>query len=244
MRFKVSIGLEKDYVVIPYDHQYYLASYIYRVIEKVDPKYSFELHRPRKYKHYTFSYLMSSYRESLKEGIKVGKEVYFYISSPDNEFIKHVVEGMLTYPEFRIKKIKGVVKEIKVLKSPKIEYRNVFRTLSPIIIKKFVNKDEWINLFPTDKEFYSRLKENLINRYLDFLGNLEKSSTDGFLKDLDINIIIKEFKPKRHNINGTYHRGSLCEMIVEGNSELIKYGYEAGFGEKNAMGFGMVKLIG
>ncbi len=244
MRFRVGIELESENVVIPYDHQYYLASYIYRVVERSDAKYSFELHRSRKYKHYTFSYLMSSKRENLKEGIKVGKEVYFYISSPDDEFIKHVVEGMLIHPEFRIKNVRGVVKEIKILKSPEIKHRNVFRTLSPIIIKKFVDKERWINLFPTDEEFYSRLKENLVNRYLDFLGNLGKYSTEHFLKDFDLNISIKEFKPKRHSINGTYHRGSLCEMVVEGNPELIKYGYEAGFGEKNAMGFGMVKVVG
>jgi CRISPR-associated endoribonuclease Cas6 len=31
--------------------------------------------------------------------------------------------------------------------------------------------------------------------------------------------------------------------VVRGSAELIEIGYEAGFGEKNSMGFGMVEMI-
>jgi CRISPR-associated endoribonuclease Cas6 len=35
--------------------------------------------------------------------------------------------------------------------------------------------------------------------------------------------------------------GIFCPYTVEGDVELIELGYECGFGEKNSMGFGMVK---
>ncbi|MCD6222629.1 MAG: CRISPR-associated endoribonuclease Cas6, partial [Thermoplasmata archaeon] len=39
-----------------------------------------------------------------------------------------------------------------------------------------------------------------------------------------------------------YHR--CTEMVFEarGSAELLSIGYEAGFGERNSMGFGMVKM--
>jgi len=33
----------------------------------------------------------------------------------------------------------------------------------------------------------------------------------------------------------------MCPFVVKGNKELIKFGYECGFGELNSAGFGMVK---
>ena len=242
MRIKVEISLEGKNNIIPFDHQYLLASYIYRSIEKIDPVYALELHRPQKYKHFTFSYLMTHKRKIIpKEGIMpLTNRVVFYLSSPDRTFIKKVVEALVVNQKFRIGNVKGIISSLEILKKPLIPNKVRFRTLSPIVVKKWLNQDEWVNLFPTDDEFYERLKENLISRYLSFLG---KQREDNFLKDLVINIKITNFKPKRHNINGTYHRGSLCDMIVEGNKELIEYAYYAGLGEKNAMGFGMVKII-
>lgn len=43
-------------------------------------------------------------------------------------------------------------------------------------------------------------------------------------------------------VKDTWHR--CCEMIfrVRGDPKLIEIGYKAGFGSKNSMGFGMVKV--
>ena len=34
------------------------------------------------------------------------------------------------------------------------------------------------------------------------------------------------------------------KFVAHGDTELLKLGYEAGFGEKNSMGFGMVSIMG
>jgi len=48
--------------------------------------------------------------------------------------------------------------------------------------------------------------------------------------------IIKNIQFKQTNIIGF-----LAPFTVIGSPELIRVGYEAGFGEKGSMGFGMVK---
>ena len=230
--------------MLPYDHQYYLAACIYRTIERVNPEYSLELHKPRKYKHFTFSYLMAKKRRNTDKGILIeDDEIYFFISSPDAEFLRALVEGMLENPEMKIKNIDGVISEIKVLKQPEFRKIMKLKTISPIVVKKAVDakishgnkRIRWMNLYPTDEEFCERLVSNLKKRFTDYYG---KNASD---KDLKIEIL--NFKPKRHKIVNTYHRCVLCDMVVEGDKELIKYGYEAGFGEKNAMGFGMVRVL-
>ncbi|MGQ9648304.1 MAG: CRISPR-associated endoribonuclease Cas6, partial [Thermodesulfobacteriota bacterium] len=42
---------------------------------------------------------------------------------------------------------------------------------------------------------------------------------------------------------GTKIRGWLMHFTAEGNTDLIKIGYEAGFGENNSAGLGMVEEI-
>ncbi|MCD6590780.1 MAG: hypothetical protein J7K72_02295, partial [Candidatus Aenigmarchaeota archaeon] len=59
MRFKVVISLSKENQILPYDHQHFLASYIYKIIRVQDPSYSLDLHDVNKTKPFTFSYIMS-----------------------------------------------------------------------------------------------------------------------------------------------------------------------------------------
>jgi CRISPR-associated endoribonuclease Cas6 len=44
-------------------------------------------------------------------------------------------------------------------------------------------------------------------------------------------------------VQGTKVKGFELQFWAEGNPELLKIGYEAGFGERNAQGFGMVKVL-
>ncbi len=45
------------------------------------------------------------------------------------------------------------------------------------------------------------------------------------------------------DIHGIKIRGWLAPFTAEGSKELIEMGYEAGFGARNSMGFGMVEAI-
>ncbi|RLF61115.1 MAG: CRISPR-associated endoribonuclease Cas6, partial [Thermoplasmata archaeon] len=61
--------------------------------------------------------------------------------------------------------------------------------------------------------------------------------------DTDLEIKVRRAKAKRIKIKDTFHR--CVEMVFEasGSKELLTIGYQAGFGERNSMGFGMVKVV-
>ncbi|WP_048202244.1 CRISPR-associated endoribonuclease Cas6 [Methanocaldococcus bathoardescens] len=90
------------------------------------------------------------------------------------------------------------------------------------------------DLLPNNSKFYENLKNNLKKKYEAFYN--EKC-------DMNFEFEILKYKPKRMRIKDIYCRCSEMVFKVWGDYELIKFGYECGFGEKNSMGFGMVMNI-
>ena len=43
--------------------------------------------------------------------------------------------------------------------------------------------------------------------------------------------------------NTTYHRAYMMDLILEWDLDLIEFAYDVGLGEKNSMGFGMIRFI-
>jgi CRISPR-associated endoribonuclease Cas6 len=149
--------------------------------------------------------------------------------------------SMLTNLEIKIKSLEGVISEIKILEKPKFGKVMKLKTLSPILVRKPIEENTKLKgkeLYPTDKEFTERLISNLMKKFYYFYGIDEAEK-----RNQKLSIKFLRFKPKRHRIINTYHRCVLGEFIVEGNKDLIEFGYDCGFGEKNSMGFGMVKKI-
>ncbi len=50
-------------------------------------------------------------------------------------------------------------------------------------------------------------------------------------------------EPKRIKISEGYRRCNLMSLRIQASPELLKFAYDAGLGEKNAMGFGCVDLM-
>ncbi len=239
-RIKVTLKIEKG-SVIPFDYQYYLASMVYRVLEKVNKEYAFEIHKPKKYKHYTFSYLMCNKRAISDKGLVfLDDEISFFFSSPNRKMVADFVNGLLLSQEVKICRLKGIISEIKVLGKKDIKNKCVLGTLTPIVVRKPVCSRKGvkgIELDPKNPEFFERLKNNLLNRFNDFY--------DEDVEEKEINFkLLAEPKQKRHKIKTEYYRCYfLPRFEITGDPKIIEYGYEAGLGEKNAMGFGMVKMI-
>ncbi|MCQ6254768.1 CRISPR-associated endoribonuclease Cas6 [Methanocaldococcus sp.] len=236
---RMELELQTDnFTVIPYNHQYYLASAIYNKIHSANPKYAEKLHNYQKFKFFTFSLLQIRRRVIRKEGIEtIDGKAYLYISSPKNEFIENFVEGLLEDGELRVGKINFYVKRAKILPIPK--KFNILKTISPIYLKTVIptedNKLKTYDLLPNSSKFYENLKNNLKKKYEAFYN--EKCS-------LDFEFEVLKYKPKRMKLKeNVYCRCSEMVFKVWGDYELIKFGYECGFGEKNSLGFGMVVNI-
>jgi len=215
---------------------------VYRRIQRANPDLSLRLHNPKVLKFFTFSLFMAERRDFLKgrpyfHGYKRG---YFYFSTPVPEIAEAFVGGLLQSPEVELWGEKFTIEEVKVVPEPlKLRHRKLI-TLSPIAVttlRPSFGKLRRYDLSPTEPEFYENIRENLIDKYVALHGRLPEESA------LEFEVLLA--KPKRLQVKpGIYQRAWHLVFKADGSDELLRIGYLAGFGEKNSMGFGMVKVDG
>ncbi len=214
---------------------------LYFKLADTDVKLANETHAHQGFKFYTFSNLILMNKRHDKSGLCFEK-AFFILSSPDDRFIKSFAEGLLRQPEFYLDGPDGranfVIERIEILKEPSFGDECWFKTLSPIYVKTMRKENEKLremDLYPTEPKFYENLHRNLVERFSEFYG---KAPADYF----DV-VETAGIKPKRIKIAESYRRCSLMSLRIQASPELLKFAYDAGLGEKNAMGFGCVDIL-
>lgn len=241
MRLEIILKGKNNFKV-PFNYNHILSAIIYNKI--ADLNFANELHSSKSFKFFTFSQIYIPKRRIVKDGI-IAKDgvISFYISSPNDFLIKSLVDGFLEDLEISFQNQKLTIQKIEALKTPEFSSKSEFKTLAPIIVrtKKEIDGELKIwDLAPSDK-FFKSLKNNLIKKYIKF-NNLTKTD-----KKINIYSDMNFVKRKRISINKgnvtTHHRAYMMDLILEGDLDLIEFAYDVGIGEKNSMGFGMVKLL-
>ena len=241
MRLEIILKGKNNFKV-PFNYNHILSAIIYNKI--ADLNFANELHSSKSFKFFTFSQIYIPKRRIVKDGI-IAKDgvISFYISSPNDFLIKSLVDGFLEDLEISFQNQKITIQKIEALKTPEFSSKSEFKTLAPIIVrtKKEIDGELKIwDLAPSDK-FFKSLENNLIKKYIKF-NNLTKTD-----KKINIYSDMNFVKRKRISINKgnatTHHRAYMIDLILEGDLDLIEFAYDVGIGEKNSMGFGMVKLL-
>lgn len=241
MRLEIILKGKNNFKV-PFNYNHILSAIIYNKI--ADLNFANELHSSKSFKFFTFSQIYIPKRRIVKDGI-IAKDgvISFYISSPNDFLIKSLVDGFLEDLEISFQNQKLTIQKIEALKTPEFSSKSEFKTLAPIIVrtKKEIDGELKIwDLTPSDK-FFKSLENNLIKKYIKF-NNLTKTD-----KKINIYSDMNFVKRKRISINKgnvtTHHRAYMMDLILEGDLDLIEFAYDVGIGEKNSMGFGMVKLL-
>lgn len=241
MRLEIILKGKNNFKV-PFNYNHILSAIIYNKI--ADLNFANELHSSKSFKFFTFSQIYIPKRRIVKDGI-IAKDgvISFYISSPNDFLIKSLVDGFLEDLEISFQNQKLTIQKIEALKTPEFSSKSEFKTLAPIIVrtKKEIDGELKIwDLAPSDK-FFKSLENNLIKKYIKF-NNLTKTD-----KKINIYSDMNFVKRKRISINKgnatTYHRAYMMDLILEGDLDLIEFAYDVGIGEKNSMGFGMIKLL-
>lgn len=241
MRLEIILKGKNNFKV-PFNYNHILSAIIYNKI--ADLNFANELHSSKSFKFFTFSQIYIPKRRIVKDGIMAKDGVIsFYISSPNDFLIKSLVDGFLEDLEISFQNQKLTIQKIEALKTPEFSSKSEFKTLAPIIVrtKKEIDGELKIwDLAPSDK-FFKSLENNLIKKYIKF-NNLTKTD-----KKINIYSDMNFVKRKRISINKgnatTHHRAYMMDLILEGDLNLIEFAYDVGIGEKNSMGFGMVKLL-
>jgi CRISPR-associated endoribonuclease Cas6 len=244
---------------------YPLSAAVYNLLKFGSPEFSSFLHdigyrlNGKNYKLFTFALRFEQfkiYNSSIK---LLSPFVYLNISSPlIEDFIQNFVIGTFESQKIEIaspvSKTTFSINQVESL--PEINFREEmkFKLLSPMILstKKIHNgklKPYYLRYNDDPDELNRIFNDNLRNKYEVLTGNIPENKTVSFYWDLEF-IKRTELKNKRLTRKQTIKEGTpektevignLIPFTVKGDIDLIKVGYECGFGEKNSLGFGMVE---
>lgn len=142
------------------------------------------------------------------------------------------------------------IENVSILRNPDFKEKMKFSLFSPIVlcrVSEVQGKNYQYFLRPGDQETNDLLTNNLKYKYRllhnkpapfgRVLLNWDRRYIDTH-KRITKKISILQNKEKRYDIIGIQ-----APFTIEGDPELIKVGYETGFGEKNSIGFGMAEGI-
>lgn len=243
MRLKILMGEEEKWYKFPWGYSYYVSSLIYNLLHKIEPEFSFLLHSfgfqkgNKKFKLFTFSTLLPKKF--------IGKEDYCYLlapftlyfSTPIEEIVEKIIKALKK--ERKVNLFGYILPIIKIKEIPVSIDKEIIKlkTLSPLTISKKIRiKDKITSLYltPEDEDFVPRIKENLIEKF-SILYDVKRDEIELEIEPISYNVKLIEVK----NIKV---KGVMMEFKVKSSlKEIIKFGYEAGFGEKTSMGFGFVE---
>lgn len=148
---------------------------------------------------------------------------------------KIVIGDFLSKVEFKI----GTIER---LHTPKLEGAANFRTLSPLYLPIQREDGSWMSISPETQNFGNLLFRNLKEKHLALYGQPfdgDEIFSFQLLQASYSNSVIVNAGTKQE----TKLRGFDTAFYFEADSRLLKIGYEAGFGENNHLGFGMVESI-
>lgn len=261
MRFKLTLTALRTPFLIPYNYQPLLQAAIYQYLAQNDADYASFLHNTgywkaedgKHYKMFVFSDLLLGRRIPESEYLKViSPEIHWIISSPMREFLQNLVNGLFRQGYLKIQDSSLIIKFLETLPEPVFSEAMTFKCLSPITVSVRDEKNGRLGehyVLPSERETFSRvIRENMLHKYQRINGN-EPANTQLTFQFDDEYIQRRGGKVSRLvTVHGgtaeeTNIRGFFAPFKVQGNPELIKIGYEAGFGGRNSLGFGMAEVV-
>lgn len=228
-------------VVLPWDYLDGLRGVLYQAMKRGVPKLAEQLHHEgvrmgsKRYKFLTFSLLYPKRYQVVDNGLLMEGVAKWWISSLIVGYIEAIALGLLAQPEGHLLGRPYFVRQVRVEALPQFNSRMHFVTLSPISVSTGVREGDKFSkrfLSPEEADFGRVISLNL--------GRKAKAldmEVEGRVEVKWIN-----WQSKLLTVNRTQIRGWNGSFVVEGPGELLRLGYEAGFGEHTASGFGMVEV--
>ena len=261
MRITLELSHRKRTVTLPINNSYLISSLIYNIVDKSSSDYAERLHEQgyrlqnKAFKLFTFSLLYPGNQHKWvmhENGTMSTAEplLHVTVSSPKEEFVEHLVIGLLQEPFVWIGKERFRVETVRKLDQPELTDDMQFIMLSPLVCSTKRELEQYPQyLFPGDMEFERVLLENLCRKHQVLHGREFSCNSDQFSFGIDQAYVErmhgkvqKLIALKEGRSDETMVKGTLAPFRLQAPKELIEVGYECGFGEKNSQGFGMVKV--
>lgn len=253
MRLRINLQLERA-TAIPINHQHLLTGVVYRFLESADADYARFLHGEgyipegetggRRFKLFCFSPLRCRRRDIRGETLWLGPgEAEWLVASPVEKFLREFATGLLNEGALRVGATHLSITGVETLPLPRFEETMRFKCLSPIVaaVAEQEGDKRWTRyLRPKDPAFGERVRQNLLGKHSALHGALPQG--DSLTLAFDADYLAEHRGTKKITFKDIEIVGAFCPFTLSGSLELIELGYNAGIGEKNAGGFGMVEV--
>lgn len=253
MRIRLMFQAKDQRASIPLNYNYAVSSLIYKTIAESSPEFAQKLHEKgfmvgeKTFKLFTFSRIETkdAFVDFKSKRIFLNNPfIKLQVSSPIPEFLQNFVFGTFTQKSFRIDNSEFSLDSAETLDEPEITEEMNFRALSPITESIRNEKNETVYLLPKD-DWSEVITRNLQRKYEALYGKILPDAKIEW--KWDTYYFADERKQKKAekliDIKGIKVRGWLAPFSVKGDRELVKLGYETGFGNKNSQGFGMAEMV-
>ena len=248
MRLKFVLKSESLPLKIPVNYQHLMLR---NIIEYYDPiKENLHLeneianqeHLLEYFKYICFSHL-HLFKPHFEKGQLVSSKeiVWFYVSSPIDSLIAHLLTLNLVGNSFEIGGNNFIIDKISLVNPPPFKRKLIGEALSPLSLCIFLEERHSPTYLNWNDSYWGyHIKKNLIRKY-ELL--YDKKPDDTYL---EFNWDFSRGEPKSRlitleklNENEFKVRGWMGKFMLKGSKQLLKLAWEWGLGEKNYLGFGM-----
>ncbi|MTI94082.1 MAG: CRISPR-associated endoribonuclease Cas6 [Firmicutes bacterium] len=239
MRLKLCFNCETG-VTLPFNYNDALVAAVNSALQKSG------LSRARNQSQhmYTFSQLYFSAYNICESGItNSGDCVEWFLSSPRIYFLEHLLKGFQQLGAVSVGPVDLYLHDVEVLADPEFTEQMEFSCMSPITVVTRPGLQQVKARYGriNDTGFTDALRRDLVQKYYLIYDSLPTGD------DLRITFNKRYIANKKRvsrliDFQGQRIFGYMVPFVVEGNPELIKVGYQVGFGSNNHYGFGMVKV--
>lgn len=239
--------------LLPANYQYELSSWIYKVLEKADQQYSDFLHNKgfqyegRRFKMFTFSQLDLRPYEIKGPYIQLcGRTISLIIRFHVDASLEHFIKGLFMEQRFGLGDKNAVtdfeVTGIETIAPPVFRTTMTYQCLSPICVSRMRGDRTTEYLSPEAHGYGMSLVQNLVRKAAALATTTEAPEPE--LPDFHFRLLNVPRKKgvhiRAHTAGHTQVIGYLFHFELTAPVDLHEIGYDAGFGEKNSMGFGTV----
>jgi len=257
---RLELDLEcKPNSTIGLNYLYVLQAIIYKVLERADPVFSQWLHSKgydstgRNFKFFNFDFLRGFYvldkpKNTIRfpEG-KISWQISFCVDEPMEKFVIGLFKDQTLEVVTREGRADFHVKNINALEKLSFTSTTRFRTLTPVCISEDTVTDKHPQFrSPLDKNFEMFFFNNLENKFRE-IHSIPRSSNTSLLTP-HFKLLSEPYRKKYHTVKNRDEKpidtiGYEFDFEITAPPEFLRIGYYAGFGVKNASGFGFCEIL-
>ena len=261
MRIKITFTNLNDETYLPINTNYYLVKLINQLTFEYRRYLNSLLSKNKNsniFDMYTFSQLIIPDRKIVNFEIGVlSPEFHWYVSSPYYQFLGLITRELHQRKTVRIANRSFGVKNVSFLSSPTFgDTTERFTCLSPVAVYRSQNNDRSPAAFhlrggyvlPDESEYLKFIKRDLIEKY----NTIKNEEIDNL--DFDLQYDPAYIRKRNNRItkiitleNGEPVPEQVCGVLaplqIKASPDILQIIYDAGLGQLNNFGFGMVEKI-